>query len=105
MDVYVDDNEKLNEVINSKDFVVLSFYTEWSGPWEEYQKLLKKISEVRDKISFVYIDCEKNKEICEKYQVKSVPINFFYKKGKLSMIKSGLIKYNELENTIKVLEN
>ena len=64
------------------------FYTDWCSHCTEFKKkggdweTIKAHPEVKDKVNFVEVDCDKKKELAAEYGVTSFPTLFFVKDGK-----------------------
>ena len=64
------------------------FYADWCGHCTEFKKeggdweTIKAHPEVKDKVNFVEVDCDKEKELAAEYGVTSFPTLFFVKGGK-----------------------
>ena len=65
---------KFSELINQETPVLVDFYAEWCGPCKMMTPILKDVKDnLKNRVSIIKIDVDKNKAIAEKYQVRGVP--------------------------------
>lgn len=92
---------KFSELINQDNLVLVDFYAEWCGPCKMMSPILKEVKDVlKDRVSIIKIDVDKNQSIAAKYQVRGVPTMLLFKKGKQVWRQSGILKKEELINVI-----
>lgn len=88
---------KFSELINKDTPVLVDFYAEWCGPCKTMSPILK---DVKDKVSIIKIDVDKNQTLAAKYQVKGVPTMLLFKNGKQIWRQSGVFQKSELISII-----
>ncbi|GAL62611.1 thioredoxin [Algibacter lectus] len=92
---------KFSELINQETPVLVDFYAEWCGPCKMMTPILKDVKDnLKDRVSIIKIDVDKNKAIAEKYQVRGVPTMLLFKRGKQVWRQSGVLQKSELINVI-----
>lgn len=92
---------KFSELINQETPVLVDFYAEWCGPCKMMTPILKDVKDnLKNRVSIIKIDVDKNKAIAEKYQVRGVPTMLLFKKGKQVWRQSGVLQKSELINVI-----
>lgn len=92
---------KFSELINQDQLVLVDFYAEWCGPCKMMTPILKEVKDVlKERVSIIKIDVDKNQSIASKYQVRGVPTMLLFKKGKQVWRQSGILKKEELINVI-----
>ncbi|WP_147678739.1 thioredoxin [Algibacter pacificus] len=92
---------KFSELINQDNLVLVDFYAEWCGPCKMMNPILKDVKSVlKDRVSIIKIDVDKNQGIAAKYQVRGVPTMLLFKSGKQVWRQSGMLKKEELINVI-----
>jgi len=91
-----EDNFK-NEVINSEFAVLVEFGAEWCAPCRAQYPILKNLSEKYEKVKFVKIDIDESPNLCQQYNVKSVPTLMVFKDGKMLRFKAGLCQEENLK--------
>ncbi|MDO6490892.1 MAG: thioredoxin [Cellulophaga sp.] len=92
---------KFSELINKDTPVLVDFYAEWCGPCKTMSPILKDVKDsLKDKVSIIKIDVDKNQTLAAKYQVKGVPTMLLFKNGKQIWRQSGVLQKNELISII-----
>lgn len=92
---------KFSEIINQDQPVLVDFYAEWCGPCKTMSPILKDVKDnLKDRVSIIKIDVDKNQELASKYQVRGVPTMILFKRGKQVWRQSGVLQKNDLINVI-----
>lgn len=92
---------KFSELINKDTPVLVDFYAEWCGPCKTMSPILKDVKDsLKDKVSIIKIDVDKNQTLAAKYQVKGVPTMLLFKNGKQIWRQSGVLQKSELISII-----
>ncbi|MGR7813952.1 thioredoxin [Lacinutrix undariae] len=92
---------KFSELINQEIPVLVDFYAEWCGPCKMMSPILKDVkTNLKDRVSIIKIDVDKNQGIAAKYQVRGVPTMLLFKNGKQVWRQSGVLQKDELINII-----
>ena len=73
------------------DNCLILFYTDWCGKCKIIKEYLNDI----DNIAITLIDAEKNRDICKKYGVMSVPTLVYFNNGKIDK-KQGIMTKEEI---------
>ncbi|MBU2940458.1 thioredoxin [Lacinutrix sp. C3R15] len=92
---------KFSELINKDTPVLVDFYAEWCGPCKMMSPILKDLKDtLKDRVSIIKIDVDKNQALAAKYQVRGVPTMLLFKNGKQVWRQSGMLQKEELMNVI-----
>ena len=92
---------KFSEIINQDIPVLVDIYAEWCGPCKTMSPILKDVKDnLKERVSIIKIDVDKNQELASKYQVRGVPTLLLFKKGKQVWRQSGVFQKNDLINII-----
>ncbi|AUC76906.1 MULTISPECIES: thioredoxin [unclassified Olleya] len=92
---------KFSELINQDSPVLVDFYAEWCGPCKTMSPILKDVKDnLKERVSIIKIDVDKNQELASKYQVRGVPTLLLFKNGKQVWRQSGVLQKNELIDVI-----
>ena len=93
--------EKFEDIINSEKPVLVDFFATWCGPCQMMHPILEELhSLVGEKARIIKIDIDKNQELAQKYNVRSVPTLMVFKKGNLEWRQSGVQQAASLEQII-----
>ncbi|WP_055443301.1 thioredoxin [Lacinutrix himadriensis] len=92
---------KFSELINQETPVLVDFYAEWCGPCKMMSPILKDVKDnLKERVSIIKIDVDKNQALAAKYQVRGVPTMLLFKNGKQVWRQSGMLQKDELINVI-----
>jgi thioredoxin 1 len=88
-------------IINSNTPVLVDFHAEWCGPCKAQSPIISALAkEVGDKARIIKIDIDKNSQIAQQYQVRSVPTMALFKNGQLLWKQSGVQSKQQLHDII-----
>jgi thioredoxin 1 len=90
-----------NDVINSEKPVLVDFSAEWCGPCKMMTPILKQVKDdMKDAVTIIKVDVDKNPQAANAYQVQSVPTLVLFKKGKILWRQSGVVPAKNLQQII-----
>ncbi len=90
------------EIISSKNLVLVDFSAEWCGPCKALGPILIQVKdELKDRLKIVKIDVDKNRSLSEKYEVRGVPTMVLFKEGRQIWRQSGVLQKNDIVNVVK----
>ena len=93
-------------IINSDTPVLVDFFAEWCQPCKVQSPILVEIArEKQGKLRIVKIDVDKNPEISNRYQVRSVPTLMLFRNGNLLWKNSGALSKQQLIEIVKTYTN
>jgi len=72
------------EVLNSKETIMVDFWAEWCGPCKAVSPILDQIAaEHPDKIKIVKLNVDDNPQMAMKYQITSIPAMKVFRNGEV----------------------
>ncbi len=89
------------EVLNSKNTVLVDFYADWCGPCKMISPVIDQIAEENQDIKVVKVNVDNAQDLAMKYQVMSIPTLVVIKEGKEINRSVGLRDKAEIVNMIK----
>ena len=96
---------KFSDIINQDKPVLIDFFAEWCGPCKMMSPILKEVKDnLKERISIIKIDVDKNQTLAAKYQVRGVPTLMIFKNGKQVWRQSGVLQKDEIINVITNLD-
>jgi thioredoxin 1 len=73
-----------DEVLNSKETIMVDFWAEWCGPCRAVSPILDQIAaEHSDKIKIVKLNVDDNPQMAMKYQITSIPAMKVFRGGEV----------------------
>ena len=95
--VNVSDADFENEVLKSKEPVMVDFWAEWCGPCKALSPIVDEVAnEVSGKMKVVKINIDENPNAPTKYGVRGIPTLMVFKGGELIDTKVGGMSKTQL---------
>jgi thioredoxin 1 len=92
---------EFQEIIKGDKPVLLDFYADWCGPCQTLLPIVERLA-VKHEADFVIakVNVDKNPELSQKFNVRSIPALFFIQNGEVKENFFGLRTEQELEAKI-----
>ncbi len=95
-------NPSFTELINGNKPVLVDFFAEWCGPCKMMPPILKKVKDdLKDTVTIIKIDVDKNPAIAQRYQVQGVPTLIVFQNGQSKWRQSGVVQAKQLEQVLQ----
>lgn len=95
---------KFQEIINQEKPVLVDFFAEWCGPCKIQAPMLQDLKQtLGESISIIKIDIDKNRQLADHFQVRSVPTLMIFKNGEVQWRESGVFPTSKLEEIFKTM--
>ncbi|MDX2105129.1 MAG: thioredoxin family protein [Candidatus Melainabacteria bacterium] len=90
-------------VLDSKQPVLVDFYTTWCGPCKEMEPIMGTLAlNGQEKIKVARVDCDKNKVLAEKYEVTAYPTFILFQGGQVKDRTTGGRGLDEMRAWLKM---
>jgi thioredoxin 1 len=94
--------KSFSDLINSEQPVLVDFFAEWCGPCKMMPPILKQVKDaMKDAITIIKVDVDKNPEAAQAYQVQGVPTLILFQNGNIKWRQSGVVPAKQLEQVIQ----
>ena len=88
------------EVLKSKNPVVIDFWAEWCGPCRMFSPIIDEVSENYKNVNFAKLNVDENEAIAKQYNIMSIPTTIMFKNGKVHAMMIGAIPKDALKKWI-----
>lgn len=89
------------EVLQSKETVLVDFYADWCGPCQMLSPIVDEVANEREDIKVCRINVDNEQDLAIKYDVMSIPTLVVIKNGEEVNRTVGLVDKNEILDIIK----
>jgi thioredoxin 1 len=90
------------EVLNSKEPVLLDFWAAWCGPCRMVSPTIEEIAKETEGIKVGKINVDEESELAAKYSIMSIPTIMVLKDGKISATAVGVRPKNDYLKMLQV---
>lgn len=94
--------ESFKDIISGEKPVLVDFFATWCGPCKMMTPIVEELGrELQGKARVLKIDIDKNQQVANQFQIKSVPTFLIFKKGKVVWRMSGAMDKTSLMQQIE----
>ncbi|MDR1876389.1 MAG: thioredoxin [Flavobacteriaceae bacterium] len=104
MALEISDQSFKDEVLGSKEPVLVDFWAEWCGPCRMLTPIVEELSvEFKGKVKVAKIDIDSNHEISVEYGIRNIPTLLFFKDGQVVDKVVGILSKEKLAERMQSL--
>ena len=100
MTIHVTSNNYENEVMNSKEPVLIDFYADWWGPCQMLKPVIEQLSDEAAHTKVVKINIDEEPQLAGMFQVMSIPTLVYMQDGSIQGSISGYHSLGQLKSWI-----
>lgn len=89
------------EVLNSKNTVLVDFYADWCGPCKMLAPVLEGLSEKMDKVTFYKVNVDASSDLAGRYGIQAIPNLVIFKDGKAVDQITGFVPEGEIVSRLE----
>ena len=91
----------MTDAVNTQELTLIDFYADWCGPCQSMSPLIERLkSEVDIKVEKINI--EKQPDLAQLFQVRSIPTFLLMKNGEVLKAHIGAMSYSKLVEFAKI---
>ena len=95
--VHISDESFEEEVLQSKQPVLIDYWAEWCGPCKMFAPVLDEIAtEYSDRLKVVKLNIDDNPQTPPKYGIRGIPTLMVFKNGQVEATKVGAVSKAQL---------
>ncbi|WED44109.1 thioredoxin family protein [Legionella cardiaca] len=72
---------EFEEFIEKNSLVFIDFWAEWCAPCKEFARVYEKVAEQNPTVKFAKVNIEKETELADIFQIRSIPHLMVFKEG------------------------
>lgn len=92
-------------VLDSKQPVLVDFYTTWCGPCKDMEPVMGTLAYTgQDKLKIARVDCDKQKMLAERYEVTGYPTFVLFENGQVKDRSTGGRSLDEMRAWLKLAQ-
>ena len=90
-------NIKFNEIIQSKDLVLVDFYADWCGPCKMMSPILQEVKvTMKEAVKIIKVNVDQHQDLASHFMVRGVPTLMLFQEGKMLWRQSGVLSAPDL---------
>ena len=89
------------EVINSKEPVLVDFWAPWCGPCRMLSPIVDQVAEAAEGVKIGKVNVDEQEELADRYSIMSIPALKFFKNGEVVKETTGFIPKETIEEIIR----
>lgn len=101
----IENLQEFADLVKQEKPVLVDFFADWCGPCQTLLPIVDELAEEnKAEIEIVKINVDKNQELAQQFQVRSIPALFFIKDGKVIDRAQGIQPKAHLQAKINELK-
>ena len=92
--------EDLDELLDDNDIVLIDFWADWCAPCKSFTPVYEKVSDYFPDIKFTKCDTQKEEELADMFDIKSIPTLAVFKEKILIFKQAGAFSEESMKEAI-----
>lgn len=93
-------DSNINDIIKSKEKVIIDCFADWCGPCRMLAPIIDELSDEMPNVKFYKLNIDDNDNTVNKYNIMSIPTVLIFENGNLKNSILGLKSKEELKELI-----
>lgn len=97
--------KQFDEIIKDSRPTVVDFYATWCGPCRRQIPIIDNFkSKMGDEVNVIKVDVDEDKDLADRYRIRSVPTILIFKNGEVMWRASGIQSHTDLMVALNGIE-
>ena len=102
MDVFHPNKENFEDLLKSKELLVVDFFATWCGPCKILAPTIEELAKKADNgVRIAKVDVDENEELATNYDIQAVPTIIFFKNAQEVNRITGVVSLEKIEEIIE----
>lgn len=98
---YIQNEAEFDQLLGSEALLVIDCTATWCGPCKLVAPLIDQLAdEYSDRAKVCKVDLDANREVANRYEIRSIPAVMFFKQGEVAETLVGKKPYEEYAETL-----
>lgn len=94
-------HKNFDETIQNNELVIVDFWAEWCGPCKAFAPVFEEAAKQFPSIVFAKVNTEKEMELSQEFNIRSIPTLMIIKKQVIIYSESGALPLNAFKELIE----
>ena len=93
--------DQFEALIRDNEIVFIDFWATWCAPCKQFSQVYEKVAGSHEGVVFAKIDIEKEQELADTFQIRSIPHLMVFKQGIVIYSEAGSMPESTLQELVQ----